>query len=242
MFSTITARRLLACATVTGALCAVAPGTASAGGLSLGSTLNKTLATTLTAVTGTVNGVASTATGLITLPNGTTCQDAYAVTTPFAPWSDLNSYRLVPGGSFSTSGTDWTLGGRASIQPGTSPYQLSGAPSNGELVVPAGGSAVSPYSCVDATQPTVRFMDAATGNALLTVSAVFEVSPGVTVSDVLGVVAPGGRWQPSPSLSSGQGLGGLLSGETTVPMALRFTASGGTVTVDDAFVDPRMCH
>ena len=36
-----------------------------------------------------------------------------------------------------------------------------------------------------------------------------------------------------------QTLPGLLSGGT-VPMALSFTATGATVKVSDAFVDPRM--
>ncbi len=170
---------------------------------------------------------------------GTSCAQTYAQTTPFSPWSDTNSYRLVPGGSFPTTGSGWTLAGGASIGQSSDPHQLAGATGAGELVLPAGGSAVSPYSCVDTTQPTIRFMDAGNTTARVTVDVTFVEPAGLVVTLPVGVITPSPSWQPSPTLVDLQVVGGLLDGGA-VPMALSFHSSGGTVDVSDAFVDPRM--
>jgi hypothetical protein len=214
-------RRLMAALIASGAVGAGVPAAASASSSALA---HMTVSTTRT----------------VAQPvSGTSCQETYTDTTPFSPWSDTNSYRLVPGGDFPATGGGWTLSGAASIGPSSSSYQLSGAGSAGELVLPAGSSALSAYSCVDATQPTVRFMDAGDPNARLTVDAVFEESSGLHVTIALGVLTPGSDWQPSPTLVDGQPIAGLLSGGAS-PMALSFESSGGTVDVSDAFVDPRM--
>jgi hypothetical protein len=173
------------------------------------------------------------------LVSGTNCQQTYAETTPFSPWSDNNSYRLVPGGNFPATGSGWTLAGGASIAGSSDPNQLAGAAGAGELVLPAGSTAVSPYSCVDTSQPTIRFMDAGNPQARLTVDATFVEPVGLKITLPVGVVTPGSGWQPSPTLVDLQAVGGLLDGGA-VPMALSFHASGGTVEVSDAFVDPRM--
>jgi hypothetical protein len=224
--------RRLAVALITGgAVIAAAPAAAQA----LTLTVNLPLAT----VTATVNGSGANVNAVVRLPNGTYCDETYTDTTPFVPWSDSNDYRLVPGGTFPSSGSGWSFAGGASTATTSNPYQLSGAAGAGQLVLPAGSSAISPFSCVDASQPTVRFMDSGAPNARLEVDAVFQESPTVAVTLPVGVLTPGSGWQPSPVLVDGQTVAGLLSGGT-VPMALKFTATGATVKVSDAFVDPRM--
>jgi hypothetical protein len=217
-------RRLVAALIASGAVGAGVPAAASASSLSLAGITQSTTRTVAQPV--------------VHLADGTSCQEAYTDTTPFSPWSDTHSYRLVPGGDFPSGGSGWTLSGAASIGPSSSSYQLSGAGDAGELVLPAGSTAVSPYSCVDTAQPTVRFMDAGDSNAQLTVNAVFEVPSGLHVTLPLGVLTPGSGWQPSPTLVDGQAIAGLLSGGAA-PMALSFASTGGTVDVSDAFVDPR---
>ncbi|HEY3774074.1 MAG TPA: hypothetical protein VGL69_13825 [Solirubrobacteraceae bacterium] len=210
-------RHLVAALVASGAVGACAPAAASASSGLLGTTLQ------------TVSKVLS----------GTNCAQTYAETTPFSPWSDTNSYRLVPGGNFPTTGSGWSLAGGASIAPSSDPNQLAGAAGAGEVVLPSGSSAVSPYSCVDTGQPTIRFMDAGNPQARLIVDVTFVEPAGLQITLPVGVVAPGAKWQPSPTLVDLQVVGGLLQGGA-VPMALSFQASGGTVDVSDAFVDPRM--
>jgi hypothetical protein len=217
MLKPIRGRRLVTAIIASGVVGACAPAAASASSGLLGTTLQ------------TVTKVLS----------GTNCGQTYAETTPFSPWSDTNSYRLVPGGNFPTTGSGWSLAGGASIQPSSDPAQLAGAAGAGEVVLPAGSSAVSPYSCVDTAQPTIRFMDAGNPQARLIVDTTFVEPAGLQVTLPVGVVTPGASWQPSPTLFDLQTVGGLLDGGA-VPMALSFHSSGGTVDVSDAFVDPRM--
>jgi hypothetical protein len=217
MLKALQGRRLVAALIAGGALGACAPAAASASPGLLGTILQP----------------------VTKIVSGTNCGQTYAETTPFSPWSDSNSYRLVPGGSFPTTGSGWTLSGGASIGQSSDPDQLAGAAGAGEVVLPAGSSAVSPYSCVDTAQPTVRFMDAGNPQARLTVDATFVEPAGLQITLPVGVLAPGASWQPSPTLVDLQVVGGLLDGGA-VPMALSFHASSGTVDVSDVFVDPRM--
>jgi len=221
MLKTTTRRHLLAALFASGAVAACAPAAASASSGLLGTTLGSTVQS----VTQTVSG--------------TNCAQTYAETTPFSPWADTNDYRLVPGGSFPMAGSGWTLAAGASIGQSSNPHQLAGAAGAGALVLTAGSTAVSPFSCVDTSQPTVRFMDAGNPQAQLTVNATFIEPAGLLITLPVGVVSPGASWQPSPALVDLQAVGGLLDGGA-VPMALSFHASGGTVDVSDAFVDPRM--
>ncbi len=55
----------------------------------------------------------------------------------------------------------------------------------------------------------------------------------------LGVILPGGAWQPTAPMLTGSAVGDLLSGGTA-EAALRFTALAGHSQIDGVFVDPRM--
>ena len=78
-----------------------------------------------------------------------------ALTQPFLPFGDTNSYFLVPGqkpGSF--TGTGWTLTGGASIVKTTMADGTTGT----VLDLPSGSEAVSPTVCVSINYPTARTM------------------------------------------------------------------------------------
>jgi hypothetical protein len=154
-----------------------------------------------------------------------------ALSQPFARWADFAEYELAPGGDFESSG--WALTGGARLVAGSEPYAATGTLGSSSLSLPAGSSAQSPPTCVDAAYPSIRFFIAGTG------SVAVNVVDGGTVIPV-GVAAAGGEWSPSlvmPTLSAV--LGALAGG--TAEVSLTFTGLSGDPQIDDVFVDP-YCH
>ncbi|MBV9604582.1 MAG: hypothetical protein JO027_05730 [Solirubrobacterales bacterium] len=147
---------------------------------------------------------------------------------PFAPWLDSSSYELAPGGDFESA--SWNLSGGAARVPGSDPFAATGALGSWSLSLPAGASAQSPATCVDAAYPTVRFF--ASGTGLLAVTAVYG---DVTLPAGVDVVA--GGWSPSPVMLTSSALVALTS-DGSAQVSLRFTTLVGDVRVDDVFVDP----
>jgi hypothetical protein len=162
-----------------------------------------------------------------------------ALTQPFLRWGDSSSYELVPGGDFEGSLPGWTLSGGARKVSGSEPFGVTGKVGSWSLQLPAGASAQSPYTCVNASYPTFRFF-ARNGGPLSTVlvQVVYKTLLG-PVTLPLGAVALSGEWAPTLPMLIGSVVGGLLSGGTA-QVALRFTAVTGSSAIDDVFVDPRM--
>ncbi|MGH2859533.1 MAG: hypothetical protein ACRDMJ_18830 [Solirubrobacteraceae bacterium] len=169
----------------------------------------------------------------------TSACDNSALTQPFAHWGDTNQYKLVPGGSFEGGTDGWTLRGRAAIVPGSEPYGATGSVGSSSLDLPAGSSATSPFTCVNAAYPSFRFFGR--NNGLLStvvVSVVYRLPLLGEVAVPVGVTALSGSWNPSLPMLTASAVTGLLSGGTT-QVALRFTALTGNSQIDDIFVDPR---
>ncbi len=167
------------------------------------------------------------------------CDNA-ALTQPFAPWGDTSQYKLVPGGSFETGSAGWTLAGGARIVGGSEPFGAAGSVGAASVQIPAGGSAQSPFTCVDAAYPTFRFFGRNQGLlSTMLVSVVYRLPLLGQVAVPVGAVALSGNWAPSlPMLTASVVTGALSKGTTQV--ALRFTALTGRSEIDDVFVDPRM--
>lgn len=172
------------------------------------------------------------------LIKGGACNES-TLSQPFAQWGDTSPYELVPQGNFEGSLSQWTLAGGAHQAPGSEPYGVAGALGKSSLALPAGASAQSPYTCVNASYPTFRFF-ARNGGVLSTVLAqvVYKTLLG-PVALPLGAVALSGSWQPTLPMLTGSVAGGLLSGGTA-QVALRFTALTGSSQIDDVYIDPRM--
>jgi hypothetical protein len=77
-----------------------------------------------------------------------------ALSQAFAPWGDTSSYELAPGGDFESS--SWTLEHGAQLVSGSEPFAATGTLGASSLSLPAGGSAQSPSTCVDAAYPSLR--------------------------------------------------------------------------------------
>jgi hypothetical protein len=151
---------------------------------------------------------------------------------PFVRWADPSTYELAPGGDFESS--NWTLKGAAQLVAGSEPFASTGALGAWSLSLPAGASAESPSTCVNAAYPTVRFFIAGTGVVAL------QVVYGDTVIPSGLAIATGG-WLPTPIMLTGSALAGALSGGTA-QVSLRLTAISGHPLVDDVFIDPWNRH
>jgi hypothetical protein len=147
---------------------------------------------------------------------------------PFAPWLDPASYELAPGGDFESPG--WTLSGGAALVGGSEPFAATGTPGSSSLSLPAGATAQSPPTCVDAAYPTIRFFTSGTG--LVAVSVVYG-----DVTLPAGVTVVAGGWSPSLPAVTTSALMALTS-DGSAQVSLRFTTLLGRVRVDDVFVDP----
>lgn len=180
----------------------------------------------------------STAPAQAALISTGTCNEA-ALSQPFLPWGDANSYELVPGGSFEGSLSGWSLSGGAQKVAGSEPYGATGSVGSYSLGLPAGASAQSPFTCVNASYPSFRFFarnDSLASTVL--VQVVYQTVLG-PVALPLGAVALSGEWEPTLPMLTGSVVGGALSGGTG-EVALRFTALTGSSRIDDVYIDPRM--
>ena len=153
-----------------------------------------------------------------------------SLTQPFVPWGDRASYELAPGGAFERS--SWTLDGGAGVVAGSEPYAATGRLGSSSLSLPAGSSARSPLTCVDAAYPALRFFIAGTGSVEVSIAdGNLEIPVGIAIA--------GGNWQPTMVMV--MYLDSVVFGATsdgTAQVSLRLTALTGDPVVDDVFVDP----
>jgi hypothetical protein len=196
-------------------------------------------ATTLPAAT-TPTAATSQSTTSTNTSSATTCA-ASAQSQPFLQWGDSNSYGLVAGGNFEGSLSGWTLSHGATQAMGSETYGVTGTVGKYSLALPsAGASAQAPFTCVTASDPTFRFFTRSESAASSVSVAVAYQTPLGVIAVTVGIVTPGGSWQPATAMPTGAAIAGALSSNGTAQMALRFTALSGSSRIDDVFVDPRM--
>ena len=165
------------------------------------------------------------------LINTDACDNA-TLSQPFAAYGDTAQYKLVPGGSFTGTSTTWTLSHGARV--------VAGGPSGSSLYLSAGASAQSPFTCVDAADPTFRFFGRNDGLlSTFLVQVVYNEPLLGPVALPVGVFALSGSWQPSATMLTASVVQGLLS-NGTAQVAIRFTELTGASQMDNVFVDPRM--
>jgi hypothetical protein len=190
---------------------------------------------------------------LVLLPAGSASADALintdacdnaTLTQPFLPWSDDSLYKLVPGGDFEGSLAGWTLSGGAKRVAGSEPFGATGVVGKSSIYLPAGGSIQSPYTCVDAAYPWLRFFGR--NNGLLSTVAVSIVYKEPLVGSLtvpVGGVLLSGTWGPSALMTTASIAEGVvnavLTGQTP-EVALRFTAVTGSSQIDDVYIDPHV--
>lgn len=155
------------------------------------------------------------------------CNDA-VLTQPFARWADPSRYELAPGGDFENS--TWTLGAGAERAPGSEPYAATGSLGSWSLELPAGSSAQSPSTCVDAAYPSVRFFIAGPGAVSVSV-----VAGGIAIPAGVAVAGPG--WQPTPVMITTSAVLAALS-DGVAQVSFQVTSLSGDPRIDDVYIDP----
>lgn len=161
------------------------------------------------------------------------------VSTPFSQWGDTNHYYLVPGGSFEGTSDQirWTLSG-ASLTPGNEPFYADNSGDSQSLTIPAGGTATSPFFCVDDTMSSLRFFaQEASAGSDLQVQVVVQ-TPNGNQTVPLADLADGSMssWAPTNPIADG----GSVPPGATLSIALQFSVpqTSGSWQIDDVYVDP----
>jgi hypothetical protein len=153
----------------------------------------------------------------------------------FATWQDYAGYVPFQGSAFENGASGWSWGNGAKIINGDS-NPLLGSFGSHSVEVPGGGTARSPWLCVNSTTPSMRFfIRRVSGTGNLTIRGLVNSSGNqlVTITTVTGADA---SWQPSPVVT----FPALLTASTTgVNAQFQFTADPGTsFRIDDIELDP----
>jgi hypothetical protein len=172
--------------------------------------------------------IASTGAALAACP-------AQPLASPFSHWGDSNSYFPVPGGSFEGT-TAWTLS-NASLTAGNEPFYVNDPGDGQSLTIAGGGTATSPYFCVDKTMSSLRFFaDESSPGGDLQIAALVQ-TPNGTVAVPVGDLADGSTpaWAPTPTIAGDSSQVG-----DSLMVALRFSVapSAASWSIDDIYVDP----
>jgi hypothetical protein len=162
------------------------------------------------------------------------------VSTPFSQWGDTNSYFLLPGGTFEGTADDvgWTLD-NASLTPGNEPFNITSPSDSQSLTIDGGGSATSPFFCVDNTMSAMRFFAQQTvPGSELKIDALIQRSWGIkTIS--IAALTDGSitSWAPTDPITGGAS---SIPANQTLMVALRFTvpSPGSSWQIDDVYIDP----
>lgn len=156
---------------------------------------------------------------------------------PFAQFGDNGSYYFAPNGGFEQGTTGWTFAGGATVRAGNESFAVNSSADRYSAVIPAGGS-VSTNLCYGLLYPNLRFFvaDADGGQATVHVRIVAHSLLGVLSAFDGGTFQVSGGWQPSPRLSTL--LSAIAAPLGTKTLTLQISVEGGTVQVDDLYVDP----
>jgi hypothetical protein len=169
------------------------------------------------------------------------CEQSLAQT--FLDWKDQGMYTLATGGSMESS-EGWTLS-KAKVVSGNEPWQVNSTEDSHSLRLFSGGTATSPFMCVDVASPYFRVFarNAGATSSKLKVEVLFRDANGATkVKPTAGISLRNSSWRLSKRL-------GLASGQSKrerkaggpVEAAFRFSPmdSTGRWRIDDLYIDPR---
>jgi hypothetical protein len=158
----------------------------------------------------------------------------------FQPWGDLADYALAPQGDLEAA-DGWTLDHQARVAAGNEPF----APGGQSLLLPDGGTAVSPVICVSLAHPTIRFFAQNTGdpNARLEVEVVYQDLNGKPQHMTVAKLKGSSSWSPTTIVPFYANLLAAASPDGMTAVAFRFTAKdlrskASAWRVDDLYVDP----
>jgi hypothetical protein len=153
----------------------------------------------------------------------------------FASYDDNRLYTLAPDGDFEAGAADWTLDG-AVVADESSSIQLGAALGTKSLELADGASATTPPICVERGFPNFRFVARSGDYGVLRVQVLYGAG---RKSKKTGRIRAAADWKVTRKLSLAQGRLHVRRGRSA-NVQLTFTASGGTVRMDDVYIDPRL--
>jgi hypothetical protein len=161
-----------------------------------------------------------------------------AFSTVFASYNDNALYTLAPDGDLEAGAAGWTLADGASVADESSLLQLGADLGAQSLSLEPGASATTPAFCVERGFPGFRFAARSAGarRGILRVQVLYGAG---RKSKKTGRIRAASAWTVTRKLSLAQGRFRIKRGESA-NVRLKFTASRGTVLVDDVYVDPRL--
>jgi hypothetical protein len=157
--------------------------------------------------------------------------------TIFSAFGDNALYALAPDGGLEGGAAGWTLGAGAKVASESSSITLDGKRGTRSLELAAGATATTPAICVERGYPSFRFVarSLTASKSSVSVDVIYGADRKVKSA---GTITPGTAWGVSSVLKLVEGQFKVKAGESG-EVRFRFTASGGTVRVDDVYVDPR---
>jgi len=168
----------------------------------------------------------------------------------FLRWLDPLPYFLAPNGGFEAGPSGWTLAGGARVVSGNEPFYLNSPTDRFSLLLPAGASATSPFTCASVDGLVARAVAVASGSPLgtLQVDLVYRNDRGQLKTLALSANLAGLHFRWAPTLPIVIGASTLLNGVLNLDLsaaevAFRFRASSGFLSsaswqIDDLYVDP----
>jgi hypothetical protein len=201
--------------------------------------LGRTVAALITAAIASA-ALSSTADAALLTKSAESCDDG-AITQPFSRFGDRANYKLL--GDFEEGAHGWSFSGGASIVSGNETYAVGGASDAKSLKMPAGSSAVSPFTCVGLAEPSLRLF-AKRNSALLGLVSTMNVQIQVQTSLGLSLWLPvlpgdlgGSSWHPTVPMPLIANVLPLSRSDKT-PVRFRFSPLLGSWQIDDVYVDP----
>jgi hypothetical protein len=185
---------------------------------------------------------ASPANAALLTASADSCVDG-PLTQPFQRFGDRHNYKLL--GSFEAENPAWQLSGGARIVSGNETYKVGGATHSRSLSLPQGSAAISPFTCIGLSEPTLRLF-AKRNSALLGLVSTLNVQIQVKTSLGLSVWLPvlpgdlgGSSWHPTAQMPLIANILPLSHSDKT-PVRFRFSPLLGSWQIDDVYVDPFM--
>jgi len=187
---------------------------------------------------------ASTASAGLLTASAPSCDDG-AITQPFARWGDRAGYKLLGDGGFESGARGWTLSGGASVASGNESFDVRDSADSRSLVLPAGSSATSPFTCLGLAEPTLRLFAKRRSGLLTTLGVEIQVQTSLGLSLWLPVLPGdlgGSSWHPTLPMPLLANILPLSQSDRT-PVRFRFRPLLlGSWQIDDVYVDPMSRH
>ena len=169
----------------------------------------------------------------------TTC--SFPSTAPvFSPWLDTAQYTPFPGSTFEHGASGWSWGGKANIVSGDSNDALNAG--SHAVQIPGSGTAKSPWLCVNATTPSMRFfIRRVSGTGKLRVQGVLN-GPAGKVSSVFTTMSADAGWRPSAVVMFPRPFMDALTNGGLQAQFLFIADAGTAFRIDDIQLDPFKGH